>query len=84
MIDDVVIGETANKTYFHKEIAPGSHILATESEFGDNTLPFNADAGKNYYFQQYIKMGAFTGGAGLEAVSEADGQQAVLQCNEAQ
>ncbi len=82
-IDSVAIGQTANRVYFHREVTPGEHTLATESEFGDNILKFNAEAGKNYYFQQYIKMGAFVGGSGLQAVTEEEGKQAVLQCNEA-
>ena len=82
-IDGVAIGETANKVYFHKEVTPGEHTLATESEFGDNALKFKAEAGKNYFFQQYIKMGAFVGGAGLQAVSEEEGKQNVLECSEA-
>lgn len=83
LVDSVAIGETANKVYFHREVAPGEHTLATESEFGDNVLKFTAEAGKNYYFQQYLKMGAFVGGSGLQAVTEEEGKQAVLQCNEA-
>lgn len=82
-IDSVAIGETSNKVYFHKEVTPGEHTLATESEFGDNVLKFSAEAGKNYYFQQYIKMGAFVGGSGLQAVTEEEGKQNVLQCSEA-
>jgi hypothetical protein len=35
------------------------------------------------FFQQYIKMGVFVGGAGLQAVSETEGKQNVLQCSEA-
>lgn len=83
-IDGVVIGETGYKTYFHKEIAPGLHTLATESEFGDNTLQFSADAGKNYYFEQSIKMGIFVGGSRIDTVSEAVGQRGVMECKEAQ
>ena len=82
-IDNVAIGETANGVYFHRSVAPGKHVLATESEFGDNVLDFTAEAGKNYFFRQYIKMGAFVGGSGLEAVSEEDGKQGVLGCDEA-
>jgi hypothetical protein len=82
-IDGVVIGETAKNTFFHKEITPGAHTLATESEFGDNVLTLNAEAGKNHYFRQYIKMGAFVGGANIEAVSEEEGQNGVLECEEA-
>jgi hypothetical protein len=83
-IDGVVIGETAAGVYFHREVTPGEHTLATQAEFGENTLKFNAEAGKNYFFQQYIKMGTFKGSAGIQAVSEDEGKRAVLQCNEAE
>lgn len=76
-IDGQVIGETAPKTYFYRNIAPGSHVLATESEFSDNTLNLEAVAGKNHYVRQSIKMGVFVGGAKLTEVSEFEGQQAV-------
>jgi hypothetical protein len=57
--------------------------LATQAEFGENSVKFNAVAGKNYFFQQYIKMGTFKGSAGIQAVSEEEGKQNVLQCSEA-
>jgi len=83
-LDGTAIGTTARKTYFYKVIAPGSHTLATESEFGDNTLPLQAEAGKNYFVRQYIKMGVFRGGANIEMVSEEDGKREVLECDLAQ
>ena len=83
-IDGTVIGTTANKTYFYRQIAPGSHTLTTESEFGDNTVTFQAEGGKNYYARQYIKMGVFVGGSGIEMVSEEEGKSAVLECERAQ
>ncbi|EHY76849.1 DUF2846 domain-containing protein [Stutzerimonas stutzeri] len=76
-IDDEVIGETAAKTYFYRLVSPGPHVLATESEFGDNLLELNAQAGKNHYVRQSIKMGVFVGGAKLTEVSESEGQQGV-------
>jgi hypothetical protein len=79
-IDGAVIGETANKTYFYREIMPGQHTLSTESEFGDNSITLLAEGGKNYFVQQYIKMGAFVGGAGLKIVSEDEGKREVLKC----
>ncbi len=82
-IDSVAIGKTSNAVYFHKEVTPGEHTLSTESEFGDNVLKFTAEAGKNHFFQQYIKMGVFVGGSGLTAVTEEVGKQNVLQCSEA-
>jgi hypothetical protein len=83
-INGAAIGVTANKTYFYKEIAPGSHTLTTESEFGDNSLTFQALGGKNYYFRQYIKMGVFVGGSGIEAIGEEEGKKAILACTRAQ
>lgn len=82
-IDGVVIGETAPGVYFRKEVAPGEHTVATQAEFGENTLKFNAEAGKIYFFQQYMKWGTFQGSAGIQAVSEDVGRQSVLQGNEA-
>ena len=83
-IDGVLIGRTANKTYFYKSITPGKHTLSTESEFGDNSVAFQAEGGKNYYARQYIKMGVFVGGAGIEMVSEDEGKREVLECELAQ
>ncbi|WP_043309362.1 DUF2846 domain-containing protein [Pseudomonas sp. ML96] len=78
-VDGEVIGETAINTYFYRTVTPGQHVLATESEFSDNTLTLNAEAGKNHYVRQYIKLGVFVGGANLEQVSETEGRKAVLE-----
>jgi Protein of unknown function (DUF2846) len=83
-VDGTLLGETANKTYFYREVSPGSHTISTESEFGDNTVTLQAEAGKNYFVRQYIKMGVFTGGAALQMVSEEDGKKEVLECKLAQ
>ncbi|MEH6472987.1 MAG: DUF2846 domain-containing protein [Halopseudomonas sp.] len=79
-IDGEMIGETAPKTYFYQDIAPGEHQLSTESEFSDNLMKLMTESGKNYYVRQYIRMGAFIGGANLELMSEKEGQQGVLEC----
>jgi hypothetical protein len=79
-VDKVLLGETANKTYFYKEITPGEHQISTESEFSDNSITFQAEGGKNYFARQYIKMGVFVGGANLEMVSEQEGMEEVLKC----
>ncbi len=76
-IDNEIVGETASNTYIYQAITPGNHVIATESEFSDNTLNLTALADKNYYVRQYIKLGVFVGGANLEQVSEAEGQKGV-------
>ena len=83
-LDGAIIGETANKTFFYREITPGDHKLSTESEFSDNVITFHADGGKNYFAEQYIKLGVFVGGAGLKMVPEEEGKRKVLECGLAQ
>jgi hypothetical protein len=83
-IDGKSIGKSANKVYFYKEVLPGNHTIATESEFSDNTLEIVVDAGKLYFIRQYIKLGVFVGGANLEVVSEEVGRKDVLECSIAQ
>jgi hypothetical protein len=82
-IDGVAIGETARGVYFHREVTPGEHTVATQAEFGENSVKLNAEAGKNYFFQQFMKWGTFKGSAGIQAVTEEVGKQGVLQCKEA-
>lgn len=82
-VDGKPIGKTANKTFFHRELAPGEHTISTESEFGDNEVKFTANGGKNYFARQSIKMGVFVGGSAIEMVSEEEGKEEVLKCEEA-
>jgi hypothetical protein len=79
-VDSIFIGETANGVYFYLEILPGTHTISTESEFGENSVSFEAEGGKNYFAEQYVKMGVFVGGAGIEMVDESVGMQQVLDC----
>lgn len=74
-IDGNCVGESAPNVFFYTEVDGGkAHKLSTESEFSPNDLDLTADAGKNYFVRQYIKMGAFVGGAGLELMSEEQGK----------
>lgn len=79
-VDGEIIGESAPHTYFYRTVKPGVHELATESEFSDNTLSIDFQPGMNYFVHQYIKFGAFVGGAGLKLVSEEEGKKGVLEC----
>lgn len=83
-LDGVVLGNTANKVYFYKSVSPGAHVVATESEFGNNSVKFQAAGGHNYFVRQLIEMGVFSAGANVEMVDEAEGEKEVLQCNRAQ
>lgn len=82
-LDGAPIGETANEVFLHCFVAPGRHKLSTESEFSNNDVEWTADAGQNYFFRNYIKMGLFVAGANLEQVTAEVGKENVLQCKRA-
>ena len=79
-VDGALLGETANKVYFYREVTPGQHQLSTESEFSDNSITFEAEGGKNYFAEQSIKIGVFVGGAGLKMVPDDYGMMKVREC----
>ena len=79
-IDGKCVGESAPDVFFHTEVQGGkTHKIDTESEFSPNTLELIFEAGKNYFIRQYIKMGVFVGGAGLEQVPEEQGKKDIGQ-----
>jgi hypothetical protein len=79
-LDGFLLGETANKTFFYKEITPGKHQLVTESELSNNNLTFQADGGKNYFVEQVLKTGISEGGAYLQIVFQEEGMNGILKC----
>lgn len=76
-VDGKCLGESAPNVFFFTEVAPGQRKVSTESEFSPNDLALMVEAGKNYFVRQFIKMGLFVGGAGLETVPEEQGKAAV-------
>lgn len=79
-VNDECIGETAPNVYFYHEVdGDKEHKVSTESEFSPNDLVVKAKAGMQYFIRQYIKMGVFVGGAGLELIDEEKGKKDVAQ-----
>ena len=79
-INNKCLGETANKVFFYQDVKGDvEHKLSTESEFSPNDLTLKTKSGKNYFVRQYIKMGVFVGGAGLEVVEEAEAKNAITK-----
>lgn len=76
------IGETANGVFFYKEVeADKSLELSTESEFSPNKLTIDAKNGELYFIEQYVKMGAFVGGADIQVSTTEAGKEEVLKLN---
>lgn len=84
-VDGECLGETARGTFFFKEVMGNQeHTISTESEFSPNHLMIKTEAGKQYFFQQYIKPGMFVGGANLKQVDRVIGEKAVSEYQFAQ
>ncbi len=80
-IDDEIIGESAPDVFFYRLLTPGVHKISTESEFSPNDLIIKMEPQKNYFVENYIKMGVFVGGADLKQVSESEGINRVNKLN---
>ena len=81
-VDGKCIGETAPDIFFYETVdGDTNHKVSTESEFSPNDLLIKVKSGMNYFIRQYIKMGIFVGGAGLELVDEEKGKEEVSELN---
>lgn len=79
-VDGKCIGESAPNIFFYEELKGGEeHKISTESEFSPNDLLVNAEVGKNYFVEQYIRMGVFVGGANLKLVDEEEGKKNIAK-----
>ncbi len=79
-VDGKCIGESAPNVFFYEEVKGDvEHKITTSSEFSNNDLLVKTMAGVNYFVRQFIKLGVFVGGAGLELVSEGDGKKEVSE-----
>ena len=79
-IDGKCIGESAPDVFFYTEVEGGkNHKIDTESEFSPNTLELMFEAGKKYFVRQFIRIGVFVGGAGLEQIAEQQGKTDVAK-----
>jgi hypothetical protein len=79
-VDGKCLGESAADVFFYTEVEGGKMIkVSTESEFSPNDLNLKVESGKNYFVRQYIKLGVFVGGAGVEQISEEQGKTDVAK-----
>jgi hypothetical protein len=74
-----LVGDTASKTYMRLEVPPGEHTLLSKAE-NDATLSVKAEAGKNYFVWQEVKMGMFAARSKLQLVDDGMGKTGVQEC----
>ena len=81
-VDGHCLGTSAPNVFFYTEVdGDKEHMVTTASEFSTNSLSLHTEAGKHYFVRQYIKIGAFVGGANVKQVSEAEGKAEVMKLN---
>ncbi|MCK6264157.1 DUF2846 domain-containing protein [Vibrio sp. ZSDE26] len=77
-INGECIGQTAPGVFFYQEVEGNKeHSISTESEFSPNDVTLYTEKGRLYFVQQFIKLGVFVGGAGVEVVDETVGKEEV-------
>ena len=76
-LDGRMLGKTAAKTYFFLTIPPGRHSVVSSAE-NDSVLDWDAEAGKEYYVWQEVKMGLMMARSKLHFVAPERGQEGVL------
>lgn len=78
-VDSKAVGSTASKTFILQQVEPGKHVVQSLTE-NEPSVEIHAEAGKNYYVWQEVKMGALQAGSALHIVPEAEGQKGVNEC----
>ena len=79
LLDDRLLGDTTHHTFLLTQVEPGQHRLLSKAE-NDADLAFTAEAGKNHFVWQEMKMGAFRARATLHVVDEQRGRTGVRAC----
>ena len=77
-LDGKLVGQTVAKSYFALEVPPGKHTLISKAE-NDSVLDVIAEAGKNYFVWQEVKMGLMYARNKLQLVDEAIGKVGVAE-----
>lgn len=77
--DGKPIGQTVAKSYFALEVAPGKHTVLSKAE-NNEMLDVDAQAGKNYFIWQEVKLGVLFARNKLQFVDEATGKAGVSEC----
>ncbi len=78
-LDGRFVGQTASNSYFVFEVQPGKHSLISKAE-NDSVLEVNAEAGKNNFVWQEVKMGLIIARNKLQIVDETTGKAGVAEC----
>lgn len=77
-VNGKTLGQTAAQTYFRLNIMPGKYSIESHTE-NVSSLPLSAEAGKNYFVWQEVKMGMWAARSLLQQVDESTGRAGVIE-----
>lgn len=77
-VNGKAVGQTAAKAYFRLNVLPGKYTVESHAENISN-LSLTAEAGKNYFVWQEVKMGMWMARSLLQQVDEAVGRAGVAE-----
>ncbi len=77
-VNGKLAGQTAAKTYFRFNVLPGTYTVESLAE-NTSTLSLVAEAGKNYFVWQEVKMGLWMARSLLQQVDENTGRAGVME-----
>lgn len=78
-IDGKLVGQTAGNTFALLEVTPGKHTVIGKAE-NDFKLEIEAQAGKNHFVWQEVRLGFIIGRNKLQLVDEEQGKEGVSTC----
>lgn len=79
LVDGRLVGDTVHHTFVFAQIEPGPHKIMSKAE-NDSDLAFTAEAGRNHFVFQEMKMGVWRARATLHLVDEQRGRSGVNAC----
>jgi len=79
-VDSQMAGGLQTGSFIYKTVSPGSHTVSVFSNENQCSLPFSAEAGKNYFFDVQSAMGWVSARFVIHPMPEADAKEAVERC----
>lgn len=77
-VNGKALGQTAAQTYFRLNLIPGKYNVESHAE-NVSSLPLTAEAGKNYFVWQEVKMGMWMARSLLQQTDETTGRAGVIE-----
>ena len=74
-----LLGKTGPKTFFELKVPPGTYVFTSSSE-NESRYTVEAEAGKQYFIWQEMKMGILYARNILQQVDESRGKAGVSEC----